>query len=66
MNTAVVITVTVAKLTVYGFCLGIGFWGAKKLTNLADEYLILWSESKQNQIAREIEQELGIAASIKV
>jgi len=63
MGTIAVGAATTGKLIAYGVCLGIGFWMARKLTNVADEYLMLWNESKMNKFAQEVEVELGVSAA---
>lgn len=49
--------VTTLKLISAGFCLGIGFWASKKLTNLVDEKLLIYDKRKIKQL----EQEMNIS-----
>ena len=58
-TTAAIVSISVMKLVTYGFCLGIGFWASKRLTNVADEYLLLWSERRKHKIENEIGHELN-------
>ena len=53
METALV----AGKLITAGFCLGIGFWASKKLTNLVDEKLFIYDKRKIKQL----ETEMGVS-----
>jgi len=48
---------TTAKLVTAGFCLGLGFWASKKLTNLVDEKLLIYDKRKIKQL----EEEMGLS-----
>ena len=48
---------TTAKLVAAGFCLGLGFWASKKLTNIVDEKLKLYD----GRYIRQLEQEMGVS-----
>lgn len=49
------VALTTVKLISAGFCLGIGFWASKKLTNLVDEKLLIYDERKLKQLAKEMD-----------
>jgi len=38
--------IATAKLVAAGFCLGLGFWASRKLTNIIDEKLLLYDKRK--------------------
>jgi hypothetical protein len=59
MGTPTIVAVTAAKLISFGFCLSIGFWAGRKLTNLADEYLLKWDEYRMNKLAEEVKEVIG-------
>ena len=50
MGTATLLSVSAGKLVFAGMCLGIGFWASKKLTNLADEYLLKLDKRKLEKL----------------
>jgi len=58
MGTIATVIVGTGKLVAFGFCLGIGFWASKKLTNVADEYLILWSKRRMEKLTKEAQEEI--------
>lgn len=49
-----VTALTTAKLVGTGFCFGIGFWAAKKLTNVLDEKLALYDHKEIERLAKEM------------
>lgn len=42
------------KLVIGGFCLGIGFWGSKKLTNLIDQKLLEYDNRRLKKLSEEM------------
>jgi len=49
------VALTVGKLVAAGTCLGVGFWMSKKLTGVADYYLILWDERRKQRKLQGVE-----------
>lgn len=47
--------ITAGKLIAAGACLGIGFWMSKKLTGIADYYLVLWDEQRKQRKLQGVE-----------
>lgn len=47
-------TAGAVKLISMGFCLGIGFWASKKLTNVVDEKLALYDQRNIERLAKEM------------
>lgn len=61
--TMTVAATTAVKLISAGFCLGIGFWASKKLTNVIDEKLLMYDKRKLKQLEREMELNNELEAS---
>jgi len=56
------LTITAGKLIFTGFCLAIGFWAGKKLTNRIDEFLYIHSKEFKQFTAdkKGISEEIGV------
>ncbi len=42
------VVLTASQIIAYGALLGIGFWASKKITNKADEWLVMWEVKRNN------------------
>jgi hypothetical protein len=47
--------IVATKLISMGFCLGIGFWASKKVTNQIDEWLCLYDKAYCRGLADEMD-----------
>lgn len=48
------VLLTAGQVIAYGALLGIGFWASKKITNKADEWLMLWEVHRNNGLLPEL------------
>lgn len=54
IETVVAVGVTANKIVIYGFLLGLGFWGSKKLTNKLDEVLLAYDKREMKRLEEEM------------
>lgn len=54
LTSTLIVGKQVITLMTSGACLGIGFWMSKKITNVMDEYLLMYDKRKLEQLSKEM------------
>jgi len=55
IETVAIAGMTATKIMTYGFLLGLGFWGSKKLTNKLDEVLLRYDKRELERLNKEMD-----------